>query len=78
MILLNRDATYFSFLQFTGKLRVWELSNVIQAQINVHIAVRLSPKTSLYDLQKLRYTYRVMATASLAQLRIIGLNWVYI
>ena len=45
----------FSFSPFTRKRKVLELSVVISANINLHIAVILSPKTSLYDLQKLRY-----------------------
>ena len=47
----------FIFSHFTGKRKVLELSDVIQAQINLHTAVRLSLKTSLYDLQKPRYVH---------------------
>ena len=46
------------FSRFTQKRKVIELNNVISAQINLHIAVILSPKTSLYDLQKLNYDFR--------------------
>ena len=39
------------------KVKLLELRDVITAQINLHIPVRLSPKTSLYDLQKARYDF---------------------
>ena len=51
----NARLGVFSFLQFTQKIKLLELSDVITAQINLHIPVLLSPRTSLYDLQKLRY-----------------------
>ena len=55
-ITLNRD-TPSSFSRFTQKVKLLELRDVITAQINLHIPVRLSPRTSLYDLQKSRYVF---------------------
>ena len=37
------------------KVKLLELNDVITAQINLHIPVLLSPLTSVYDVQKLRY-----------------------
>ena len=51
----SRDV--FSFSQFTRKRKVLELSVGISANINLHIAVILSPNSSLYDLQRPRYRY---------------------
>ncbi len=44
-----------SFSWFMQKRKVVELEDVISAQINSHIAIILSPKASLCDLQKLSY-----------------------
>ena len=41
------------FSRFTLKRKALELNDVISAQINLHIAVILSPKSSLYDLHTL-------------------------
>ena len=38
-----------------------ELRFIISANINLYIAVILSPRTSLYDLQKRRYDFRCFA-----------------
>ena len=47
-----------SFSRFTGKRKALELNFVISANINLPIAVILSPYLSLYDLQKPRYDFR--------------------
>ena len=47
-----------SFSRFTGKRKILELNIVISANINLPIAVILSPHLSLYDLQKPRYDFR--------------------
>ena len=57
----NRDVPSFSFLYITQKVTTLELSVGISANINLYIAVILSLKTSLYDLQKRRYRSRVIA-----------------
>ena len=46
-----------SFSRFTRQRKVVELRVVISANINLGFAVILSPKWSLYDLQKLRYGF---------------------
>ena len=47
----------FSISRFTRKRKVLELNVGISANINLHIAVILSPNSSLYDLQRPRYRY---------------------
>ena len=49
----NRGMAENGFSRFTRKRKVVELRVVISANINSSIAVILSPKWSLYDLQKL-------------------------
>ena len=53
-----------SFLKINQKIKVSELSDVISANINMHIAVLLSPTTSLYDLRKPRYRFCHSHTAA--------------
>ena len=53
----NRGMAENGFSRFTRKRKVVELRVVISANINSSIAVILSPKWSLYDLQKLRYRF---------------------
>ena len=47
----------FGFLQISRKVKVLELRVVLSAQTNMHIAVILSQKLTLYDLRKPRYRY---------------------
>ena len=56
------DLVFGNFLQFPWKWEVLELRDVRQAQINMHIALRLNPKPSLQDLQKPRYWLRIVVT----------------
>ena len=60
---LNRNWQLIAivFSQINRKWQVLELKFVISANINLYIAVILSPKTSLYDLQKRRYDFRCFA-----------------
>ena len=51
----------FTFFKITCEGIVLELRNVISANINIHIAVILSPMWSLYDLQKQRYGFQTCA-----------------
>ena len=62
--LQSRVATYvrICFLQISRKVKVLELRVVLSAYINSCIAVILSPNLTLYDLQKLRYGIRVLAS----------------
>ena len=60
-LVINRVITGFSFLQITRKRKVVELRVVISANINMHIASNLSPKTSHYDLQKRKYDFAKIA-----------------
>ncbi len=53
--------TKFSFLQISRKGRVLELRVVLSVYINMHIAVILSYKLTLYGLQKLRYGISLFA-----------------
>ena len=52
---ITRDENGFS--RFTRKRKVVELRFVISAYIKSPFAVIMHPKTSLYDLQKLRYEF---------------------
>ena len=60
---LNRNWQLIAigFSQINRKWKVLELKFVISANINLYIAVILSPRTSLYDLQKRRYDFRCFA-----------------
>ena len=50
-----------SFSRFTRKRKVLELRVAISANINMHIPVILSPKSSLYDLQRPKYDFAINA-----------------
>ena len=50
-----------SFFEFYEKVSIWGLIDLNRANINMSIPVRLSPKQSLYDLQKPRYKITLLA-----------------
>ena len=62
--MLNFAILSHSYFKKSRERKVLELNDLIRAYINMHIPVRLSPKTSLYDLQKLRYVFLVHAFES--------------
>ena len=68
----------FSFLIITQKLKLLELRIIVSANINSTIVNILSPKPSLYELQRLRYdfaTIAIYAKTVFRDLRENGRSW---
>ena len=60
-IFVHAHEVKFSFSDFVEKVSIFDHKYINNTNINMAIAVLLSPKSSLYDLQKPRYGHAVFA-----------------